>query len=418
MIAAAGWMVVVLALTSAGLAVFGGLRRRILESRHLRERERLFEEEARLRLAAAEVEHDARESGWSGLRKFEVMRTETEADQVRSFYLKPHDGKPLPPYEPGQYLTFSLRLPGQPKPVVRCYSLSDAPGDRSRYRVTIKKIGPSPDRPDATSGLVSSWFHDHVKVGDILDVYAPRGNFHLDRQSGMPVVLIAGGIGLTPLVSMLNAICVSGVARETWFFYGLRHRQEHAMYEDLDRIRRDFDHVNVVVCYSRPSERCVAGRDYDHRGFVDVDLLKRRLPSNNYDYYVCGPPPMMQAITKGLRGWGVPEERVHFEAFGPASVKGRTPAATEAGVGGTIDVSFSRSGKKCAWKDADGSLLDFAEANGVQIESGCRAGNCGTCVTAVKEGRISYLANPGATVEDGVCLTCIAVPGESLVLDA
>ena len=418
MIAAAGWMVVVLALASASLAVFGGLRRRTLESRHLRARARLFEEEARLRLGAAQVEHDAKESSWSGLRKFEVVRVETEADQIRSFYLKPHDGKTLPPYEPGQYLTFSVRIPDRPKPVVRCYSLSDAPGDRGCYRVTIKKIGQLPNRPDATPGLISSWFHEHVKVGDILDVYAPRGNFCLDRKSGTPVVLVAGGIGLTPLVSMLNAICASRDSRETWFFYGLRHRKEHAMYEDLDRIRRDFDHVNIVVCYSQPTEQCVAGRDYDHRGFVGVDLFKKLLPSNNYDYYVCGPPPMMQSITKDLREWGVPEERVHFEAFGPAAVKGRTPAATGSEAGGMTDVLFARSGKKCAWKDTDGSLLDFAEANGVQIESGCRAGNCGTCATAVKEGKISYLANPGATVEDGVCLTCIAVPGEPLVLDA
>lgn len=417
MITAAGYVIILLALTSAGLAVFGGLRRRTFEGRHLRERARLFEEEVRLRLDVMKARHDREKAGWSGLRKLEVVRTESEADRIRSFYLKPHDDKPLPLCLPGQYLTFSLRIPGQSKPVVRCYSLSDVPDARGWYRVTIKRLGSPPDRPAASPGLVSSYFHDRVQVGDILDVYAPRGNFHLDPRSRTPVVLIGGGIGLTPLVSMLNAICSSGTPRETWFFYGVRNRGEHAMHEHLDRIRQDFEHVHIVVCYSRPTDQCIAGRDYDHRGFVDIDLLKRRLASNNYDFYICGPPPMMQAITTGLREWGVPDDNVHFEAFGPATVKGHS-AAADTDAEKAVEVRFARSNKQCTWKSTDGSLLDLAEANGVPIESGCRAGNCGTCNTALKDGKVSYLTSPGAAVEAGACLTCIAVPSEPLVLDA
>ena len=119
-IMAAGYVVVAFALASAGVLFFGGLWHRIVASRHLRERAGLFEEEMRVRLGLARVEYDRGRLGWSGQRKFEVVRVEPEADQVRSFYLKPHDRRPLPPYEPGQYLTFNLRIPGESKPVVRC----------------------------------------------------------------------------------------------------------------------------------------------------------------------------------------------------------------------------------------------------------------------------------------------------------
>lgn len=418
-IMAAGYVVVAFALASAGVLFFGGLWHRIVASRHLRERAGLFEEEMRVRLGLARVEYDRGRLGWSGQRKFEVVRVEPEADQVRSFYLKPHDRRPLPPYEPGQYLTFNLRIPGESKPVVRCYSLSDAPGDPSCYRVTIKKIVPPPDRPELSPGLASSYFHDRIEKGAILDVYSPHGHFTLDQNSGMPVVLIGGGVGLTPVLSMLNAICASGLPRETWFFYGVRHRGEHVMYDHLDRIHREFEHVNAVVCYSRPTGECVAGRDYHHHGIVDIDLLKRRLPSNNYDFYICGPPPMMRSLSEALREWGVPDDRVHMEAFGAATVKamGRGDAGAE-DEGKEMEVSFALSGKKCVWKSASGSLLDLAEANGVSIDSGCRAGNCGTCLVALKEGTVSYLTTPGIDLEEGTCLACAAVPAEPLVLNA
>lgn len=418
MMAAAGYVVVALALISAALAVFGGVRRRIFEGRHLRERTRRFEEESRLRLAAARSEHDRVKLSWPGMRKFVVMRTEHEADSVRSIYLKPHDGRPLPPYEPGQYLTFSLRMPGRTKPVVRCYSLSDAPGNQDWYRITVKKLGPSPGQPASPPGLASSWLHDRVKEGDILDVQAPRGSFCLDQSRRMPVVLLGGGIGLTPLLSMLNAICASTLPRETWFFYGVTHRGAHPMREQMERIRRDFALVNVVVCYSHPTSRCVAGRDYDHEGFVSVELMKRLLPSNNYDYYVCGPPPMMQTITRDLRDWGVPDHKVHFEAFGPSAVKGQRTGAARADGDKVVDVVFARSGKTCKWKAEDGSLLELAEMNGVPVESGCRVGNCGTCLIAVKKGKVSYQVTPGVGVEDESCLLCIAEPAEAVVLDA
>jgi ferredoxin-NADP reductase len=259
-----------------------------------------------------------------------------------------------------------------------------------------------------------------VKEGDILDVKAPGGHFFLEMSEEKPVVLISGGVGITPMLSMLNAIVAAGDKREVWFFFGARNRSEHIQKEYLEKIDAEYDNVNLRVCYSRPGPDDVLGRDYHHAGHVGIDLLKQLLPSNNFDYFICGPGPMMKGVTDGLAAWGVPDKNVHFEAFGPATVKKAAPVLTphETDVLATAKVTFGRSGKTCHWNTAAASLLDFAEENGIKIDAGCRAGNCGTCLVAIKSGEVKYLTEHGAPAETGSCLTCICKPRGDLVLDA
>jgi ferredoxin len=126
----------------------------------------------------------------------------------------------------------------------------------------------------------------------------------------------------------------------------------------------------------------------------------------------------MSSLTKGLKEWGVPEETIHLEAFGADTVRKAAPTPTAQEGAAAFQVTFQRSNKLCAWSLEAGSLLDFAEANEVKIDSGCRAGNCGTCLTAIKSGEIRYLNEPGVRPEKGSCLACIAVPQGDLVLDA
>ena len=369
-------------------------------------------------LAESRQEMKRAELSWNGFRKFRVQRKEKEIEGVHSFYLIPHDGKPLPPFLPGQYLTFQLRLPDLQKPIIRCYSLSDSPDRFYYYRVSIKKVPPPPKKPDAPPGLSSSYFNDFLEEGDILDVKAPSGQFVLDATSELPIVLIGGGIGITPVLSMLNALCDSGARREIWFFLGVRNGPEHLMKEHLEELERDNDNLHLHICYSEPLDDDVEGPDYQTKGHVSVDLFKKLLPSNNYTFYTCGPPPMMEAITAGLKEWGVPETDIHHEAFGAATVK-KTKTEKPAGEAATmVEVVFDRSGKTLQWDGSAETLLDFAEANGIIIESGCRAGNCGTCVTAVKSGEVSYLTDPGSPPDQGSCLTCISVPKTRLTLDA
>ena len=373
----------------------------------------LFEAETGRLMDQRKIEREEAELSWSGWRKFEIARKSLEAKDICSFYLKPHDRRPLPPFKPGQFLTFRLNIPGESKPVIRCYSLSDAPGHADRYRNTIKRVPPPRDNPAAPPGQSSSYFHDILREGDIVDVKAPSGKFYLDMEKQSPVVLVGGGIGLTPVLSMLNAIADSGSKRETWFFYGLISREDHVMKEHLQALDQTHENIHVVACYSNPTDTCREGEDYTRQGWVSVDLFKEMLPSNNYDFYVCGPPPMMDAIVGGLADWGVPEARIHFEAFGPATVK----KVAEGDDGTSFEVVFAKSGKAVTWTTAAGSLLDLAEREGIVIESGCRAGNCGTCVTAVKEGDVDYMNDPGEMPDAGSCLTCIGKPKGRVVLD-
>ncbi len=403
----------------AALLCYGTFRRLYFErEQRSLARERLREEIKAAKLRCQEVEQI--KLFWNGYRKFQVVKKVRECGGVDSFYLAPHDGRPLPVFKPGQYITFQLNIPGEGKPVIRCYSLSDSPFHQDYYRVTIKKLCAQPDQPDLKPGRASCYFCDRVQVGDILDVKAPGGHFFLDLSEENPVVLVSGGVGITPMLSMLNAIVESRSKREVWFLHGARHSAEHIHKQHLEKIAAENHNVRLHVSYSRPAQGDVLGRDYQHAGHVTGDLLKQVLPSNNYDYFICGPGPMMKGITDGLAAWGVPDKNVHFEAFGPATVKKATapPTQSETAMLSRLRVTFSRSGKTCHWNPATASLLEFAEEQGIKIEAGCRAGNCGTCLVAIKSGEVEYLAAQGASAEGGSCLTCICKPKSNLVLDA
>ena len=268
----AGALIVGAVLIQVALTLVSSFRRITHESDQRRVSLEGLRHRAAVWRAESEVEQERAERSWSGYRKFRIHRKVREIEAVHSFYLTPHDGKPLPPYEPGQYLTFQLRIPDRPKPVIRCYSLSDSPGPPDRYRVTIKKVPPPPDKPDGKPGLSSTFFNDHLQEGDILDVKAPGGSFVLSAKKNTPVVLIGGGIGITPVLSMLNAICDSVLKRETWFFLGVRNRAEHLMKEHLENLERENEHLRVCVCYSEPGPDDEPGRDYHHKGYAGVEL--------------------------------------------------------------------------------------------------------------------------------------------------
>lgn len=409
----------ILAAAYVGMLMHGAYRRQArLAQLHEEERALLRARLERVNIGLPTAEAQKAEA-WSGWRKFRVDGKVLEAESVCSFYLAPHDGRPLPSYLPGQYLTFRLKIPeaARVQKVTRCYSLSDSPNPEY-YRVTIKRIGPPPNKPDAPSGLSSSHFHDRIQVGDILDVKAPAGHFHLDVEHHGPVVMIGGGVGVTPVLSMLNFLATAPGNREAWFFYGIRNGREHVMKEHLRELASQHANLHLVVCYSDPLPEDRKAEDYDHAERVSVELFKKVLGVNNFDFYICGPPPMMESLTRDLGEWGVPEESIHFEAFGPASVKkvAQLPATLPA-AGGGYEVTFTRTGRKAVWSGS-GSLLELAEANGVRIDSGCRAGSCGTCVTAVRDGEVHYLRKADAEIEKGSCLACISVPKGPLSLDA
>jgi ferredoxin-NADP reductase len=329
--------------------------------------------------------------------------------------LVPEDGQSLPSYLPGQYLTVRVAIPGEERPAVRSYSLSDA-SKSDYYRLTIKRIASRSGDQIAASGLVSTYLHGGLAIGDRIEAKAPSGTFTIDvAQHDRPVVLIGGGIGITPLISMLNSIVAAGSPRETWLLYGVRSDRDYIMRTHLKAIASAHQNIHLHIFYSRPSHE-MEGPGV-HSGRIDLGAMQRLIPSNAYDFYVCGPPSMMASITGDLEAWGVPADRVHAEAFGPVTVKQsvRGPA-TQPDCG--IEVMFARSGLTTLWSRCESPLLELAEEHSVPIDFGCRAGSCGTCVTRLLSGTVRYLHEPNAPLESGEILPCVAVPAEPLSLDA
>ena len=350
---------------------------------------------------------------WHGLRKFRIEGKVVEATDTVSLYLAPHDGRPIPDYMPGQHLTIALRIPGVAKPVVRCYSLSDASG-QSTYRITVRKA--SPPTPELPAGQASSYLVDATQEGDILDCRAPNGSFVLDLDSTQPIVLIAAGVGITPLLAMLNAVVKRGTPRVVHLFYGVRNRATHAFRTHLNRISDDHPDVHVHTFYSQPSHSDRQGDDFDAEGRVSLALLRQRLPSNNFAFYLCGPPAMLDEMAAALRQWGVPAVDIHVEAFGAGSIKVRRTTTLDTQSPATVQ--FTRSEKLVVWDGQHDSLLELAESQGIPLDAGCRAGNCGTCVVALKAGRIVYPEGVDPDVEEGSCLACVAVPVGVVEVDA
>jgi len=365
-------------------------------------------------------------AGWSGFRPFKVAQRviEDSAGQICSFYLEPEDRQALPSYKPGQFLTFRLDVPkadgSGTEQITRCYSLSDAP-QSDHYRVSIKRV-PHPPKSDHPPGRSSNFFHDSVQVGTTLQVRAPSGHFYLE-PGGSPIVLIAGGIGITPMSSMLNWCQENQPEREVWFFYGVRNSKEIAFAAHLNAIAAANPNVHLRLCFSDPRPEDRLGQDFHHHGRVDVHLFRMELPLKPYHYYICGPTPMMESLVPALDDWGVPDAHIHFESFGPASIKRRKPetAATESGIAAPaseLTVTFAKSGKQAQWSPQSGSLLEFAESQGVAIDSGCRAGGCGTCQTTIRSGEVSYRQSPDYDPELGTCLMCVSVPKTHVTLEA
>jgi len=287
--------------------------------------------------------------------------------------------------------------------------------------VSIKRVS-APAGSDFPPGRSSHYFHDHVTIGSILQVRAPSGHFHIDRSDD-PLVLIGGGIGITPMLSMLNWCLAYQPGREVWLFYGVRNGRELMMKSHFDALALSHTNFHLRVCFSAPQLDDVAGHDYHHRGRIDINLLRTRLPAKLYHFYICGPTPMLESLVPALEDWEVPDTHIHFEAFGPASIKRRsakdavTDAQNEA-VANAIFVNFAQSGKQLQWPPFAGSLLELAESQGISVNSGCRAGGCGSCQTKILSGEVVYRQPPDYDPEPGTCLLCVCLPKTSVTLEA
>lgn len=229
-------------------------------------------------------------------------------------------------------------------------------------------------------------------------------------------MLIAGGIGLTPVLSMLETVLAESPARRVWLFYGVRNGADHAMRERLAELAATHPQLRLHVRYSRPRPQDVLGRNHHSTGHLDIALLRQVLPLQALQFYVCGPGALLASLVPALRDWGVDERRIHYEAFGPSSMPAQ--AAAGDGVMAVHSVGFERQGRRLDWTPAAGNLLAFAEAHGIALDFGCRAGACGACATRILAGAVHYPQAPVVEVARGYCLPCVALPAGALELDA
>ncbi len=254
--------------------------------------------------------------GWDGFRPFVVARKTPEAENVYSFYLEPQDGGSLPDYQAGQYTCFRVAVPGFEwaggNIVYRNYSLSTAPG-KGYFRVTIQR---EPGAKGNSDGVCSNYFHDHVAVGDVLNVAPPYGPFAL-VESSRPQVFIAGGMGITTMFSLFQSVVDNRLSQPIYFVQCMRNSQHHPLKQETQDLAQQGSNVTVHRCYSEPAASDRPGEDYNTRGRLNLEVLQQLLPDNDGEFYFTGPVGFMRHVRTMLHTWGVPAERVHYECYGP-----------------------------------------------------------------------------------------------------
>ena len=339
-------------------------------------------------------------------RRFRVTRVRAESPTVRSLDLEPADGGGIAPWVPGQYLPVALRSTRGAATLRRAYSISSGAGG-SGYRIGVRR---------EPGGLASAALHE-AEAGTEILVQAPRGRFRLDTESKRPVLLVGGGIGITPLLAMAEFLTGGTDDRPVILIHAVRNGADHPFADQL----RDLARRRGVTCffaYSAPRAEDRPGEDYHVAGRLGRPQLRALLPLDAYDAYLCGPPGFMQAVYDALISLGVDDRRIFAETFGPSALRraAALPGALqrEPAVAGAA-VTFAAAGKTAVWQPGS-TLLDLAEAAGIAAPSSCRSGRCGTCATRLVQGRVSYPEAPEFAVEPGQALICRAEPADARVV--
>lgn len=240
---------------------------------------------------------------WDGFRRLVLVDKIKECDDITSFYFKAEDGGKLVKHEAGQFLPFKIVTEEEAyKDVMRTYSLSIIPND-DLYRISVKKV---------LGGLISTYLHEKFEIGDCIEAMIPMGLFTLQEKSPeAPITLISGGIGITPLLSMLYE--VANTKKALHFIQAVQNSKNHPFQNDIHMITKDKGFKNTVF-YSNPLENDVKGKDYDELGFVTKEWLatEANLAST---FYICGPPVFMKVTEENLISLGVSKDRIYYELF-------------------------------------------------------------------------------------------------------
>lgn len=334
---------------------------------------------------------------WTG--KLRVGKIIQETWNVKTFHLLPPDGEVLPfAYLPGQYLTFTLNIDG--KTIRRSYTIASTPSRKGHCQVTIKR---------EEMGLVSRHMHDKVQEGDLLAVAAPSGKFTFTGVESGSVALLAAGVGITPLMSMLRNMCDGKWDGQIYLVYSNKTPMDIIFRAEIEQLQQVNPNLHVIMTLTRAEGTDWAGAT----GRVDAMLLERMIPEpHNIPYYLCGPASMLSATGDLLLKMGVPKANIHTESFGT------TPAATDDG--SEYAVTFARSNRMATAKGSQ-PILVVAESLGIDVDSECRSGICGRCRCKLVSGSVKMDVQEALSDEDrknNVVLLCQARALEDVVVDA
>jgi hypothetical protein len=355
----------------------------------------------------------------TGWRQMVVAEIADESSDCRSFYLVDATGELLPSFLPGQHLLVQLPVDKHGRRPLRCYSLSDAPDPRY-YRLTIKRVPIAEPDIDPTKNGLSDYLHSTLREGDSLLIKGPQGHFHVDPNFNGPLVLLALGIGITPMISILRWSLKTHPGRKIYLFYQVRNSEQHPFALFLNKWRTEREELKVTTFYSRPEAHELQGIHFDETGRFDATRLGEMLPAARSKFYLCGPANWMVDFERQLIQAGVQSEDIAWESFGDIksmAIPQPEPVDRPSQSLNQGSVSFKRSKKSIPWNDNYKSLLGLAEANDIVVESGCRSGVCGACVVKNLCGKVRYSKEPAAPTAAGEILSCISLPEGNVELD-
>lgn len=255
-------------------------------------------------------EHAEKVGGWQGTRPFRLVEKKPQSALITSFEFEPVDGQPVAAYQPGQYLGVWLKPEGFANQEIRQYSLTRKPNGKS-YRIAVKR---------EAGGQVSNWLHNSAKVGDIVHLAAPAGDFFIDVQNNTPVTLISAGVGQTPMLAMLDSLSKSQHAAQVNWFHAAMNGEVHAFADEVSKLGASLNHFYQHIWYQQPAAAEVNSGRYDSEGLMDLHALEGKFSDPAMQFYLCGPVGFMQFVAQQLVTLGVNKESIHYECFGPHKV--------------------------------------------------------------------------------------------------
>ncbi|WP_240725298.1 molybdopterin dinucleotide binding domain-containing protein [Klebsiella pneumoniae] len=350
---------------------------------------------------------------WEGRKTFKVIELKKEADNVTTVTFQSNSEGYLPDYEPGQHITVSCcPMSDSEEIVTRAYSLTGPAfvHDRKTYSISVRHQKATDEKGEYVEGIMSSYINTHLQIGKDVELTPPGGNFIVPLNAVQPVVIFAGGIGITPFISYLESINPQAEGPEIWLFYANQNSRLHAFKKRIAELNASIDRLKVINIYNQPLDCDIPGLDYDRAGYVGAGDVEAYLIENNARYYMCGPQPMMDAISRGLQERGVPAFAIFYEIFRSPTKINNDPSLRH-------KVIFAKSGREEIWTTDKGTLLNFGEKLGIKMPSGCRVGQCESCSTKVIAGNVQHL-NGVEPSDEGACLTCQCIPAGDITIDA